>query len=74
MKLIKGYWALSVPYAPPPYQTEWHPTEATGPWSVLSRGAFIHYGDAVQWARSHLNGTPYTLQYVNDYTEKEVKA
>jgi len=42
--------------------TEWHPTEATGPFSVLSRGAFRTVAEAHAWAKEHLDGFPYSLR------------
>jgi exonuclease I len=52
---------LKVPYVDPAYATKWHPTESTGPFAVLVRGAFVTQGEGIEWARKHLNGTPYTL-------------
>lgn len=42
-------------------RTPWHPTELTGKWSILSRGAFPTVTDAIEWARAKLNGLPYTI-------------
>lgn len=70
--IIEGrpYWTLLVPFVPSAYATEWHPTESTGPWAVLTRGAFDTEGEAIEWARAHLHGTPYTLRHTESEGEK----
>ena len=57
-------FTVIVPYVEAPYRTEWHPTEATGPFCTLQRGSFPSVGEAIGWARSHLNGTPYLIREV----------
>jgi len=54
------YYSLSIPHSSTP--TEWHPTEATGPFAVLSRGAFATEAEAHEWARTHLAGQPYSVR------------
>jgi hypothetical protein len=61
---VGRYWTLVVPYVAPQFATEWHPTEATGPLSTLTRGAFASLDEAIQWGRDHLKGTPYTVREV----------
>lgn len=57
-----SYYTILIPWSDTP--TEWHPTEKTGPFAVLSRGAFWRETDAHAWAAEHLGGQPYTLRRV----------
>lgn len=56
------YYSVIVPWVSPRFQTVWHPTESTGTWAVLSRGAFKTRDDAIAWAVEHLRGAPYSLR------------
>jgi hypothetical protein len=58
------YFSVLVPYVEPEYSTEWHPTTSTGPFAVLTRGIFGTEGEAIKWARKHLEGTPYSIKRV----------
>lgn len=69
--ILPAYYTVIVPYVAPEFQTEWHPTENTGPFAILSRGAFKSEASAIAWARAHLNGTPYSLKAFVNYTEVE---
>jgi hypothetical protein len=40
--------------ADPILRTEWHPTEPTGPFKTLTRGAFATPEEAQKWADEHL--------------------
>lgn len=51
-KANRGYFTILLPWSDLP--TPWHPTERTGPFSVLSRGAFKTRRLAREWAREHL--------------------
>ena len=55
------YYSVIVPYVQHG-ATEWHPTESTGPFSKLSRGAFRTRAEAVTWAKSHLRRHPYSIK------------
>lgn len=55
------YWSVLIPYVPRAFATEWHPTEPTGPFAVLSRGVFPSEGSAIMWAQANLGGTPYQV-------------
>lgn len=57
-----GYFTVLVPWSATP--TEWHPTEDTGPFAVLTRGAFRNEDDARYWAITHLKGEPYSLRWI----------
>jgi len=59
---VRTYWTVIIPFVPSEFATEWHPTESTGQFAVLSRGAFYTEADAIRWAREHLRGTPYSLR------------
>jgi hypothetical protein len=55
------YWTVVIPYAGE-RATQWHPTEATGPFSILTRGVFSSAQLAHDWARAKLGGHPYSLR------------
>lgn len=59
-----GYWTVIVPSVPPEERTEWHPDRRGGSFDPLNRGAFATEREAINWARAHLGGAPYTLRYV----------
>lgn len=59
--MAKNYTVL-IPYVPAPYRTQWHPTTASGPFSRLTRGSFETVGEAIEWARKNLDGTPYEIK------------
>lgn len=42
--------------------TEWHPIEPTGPFAVLTRGAFKTQADAQVWANEHIPGYEYEVK------------
>ena len=55
-----SYWTVRIPWSDAP--TGWHPTDRTGPFAVLTRGAFATKREAHEWARTHLAGQPYTVK------------
>lgn len=61
---VPAYFTVLVPPAKPGHETEWHAT--TGPMAgkTLSRGAFKTKAEAVQWAKDHLAGNPYTVKRI----------
>lgn len=61
---MNAYFTVEIPWVEPARRTAWHPTVSTGPLSTLTRGAFDTPELAHEWARKHLDGNPYTLQYV----------
>lgn len=63
---MKPYYTLLVPFVPYKLATEWHPTEDTGPFKVLSRGNFKTVEDAIAWGKEKLDGTPYSVHYVDE--------
>lgn len=66
------YYTIKIPFVPPAFHTEWHPTEDSGPFKVLQRGAFPTIGAAITWARQNLEGTPYTIEAVADVDAQAV--
>ena len=62
------YWTLLVPYVERG-ATQWHPTEKTGPFAVLNRGAFSSAAKAHEWAREHLGGAPYSVHVYPSFQE-----
>lgn len=65
MEYETGYYTLLVPFSETP--TMWHPTDRTGPFSVLNRGAFATYAALEVWAASRLNGQPYSSLFVSGH-------
>ena len=65
----KFYYTVIVPHSERP--TAWHPTERTGRFSTLSRGAFPTKWAAEDWARKHLQGNPYSLKRFRHYSDYE---
>lgn len=61
-----GYWTVIIPYTDV-NRTEWHPTQRTGPFSTVSRGAFATRAEADAWARRKLRGTKYRLRFTKPY-------
>lgn len=64
-----GYYTILIPWSDTP--TEWHPTDKTGPFSVLSRGAFRTEDKAHGWATKHLAGNTYTIRFIEPAGENE---
>lgn len=60
------YYTIIVPYVSPKHATKWHPTESWGPFSKLCRGNFPDEDKAIEWAQTHLNGTPYTIKLIKE--------
>ena len=54
------YYTVLIPWSDTP--TPWHPIEKTGPFAILSRGAFSKRSDAVAWADRELLGQPYEIR------------
>ena len=66
----RRYWTVVIPYSKRP--TKWHPTEKTGPFSTLTRGAFPSPQQAEDWARRNLAGQPYRIEkYQSPFEEDE---
>jgi hypothetical protein len=63
---MEPYYTIVLPYVAARFATQWHPTEATGPLSTLTRGAFPTEADALVWAQTRLNGTPYSIRLIKD--------
>jgi hypothetical protein len=59
--ILPCYHAVVIPYAESG-ATEWHPTESTGPFSTLTRGAFASKAEADRWAQANLAGLPYSVR------------
>ena len=47
------YWTVQISYTANG-RTKWHPTEATGPFAVLTRGVFMTRHAACTWASREL--------------------
>lgn len=59
-------FTVQIPWVPASLATMWHPTDRTGPFAVLSRGAFADEVSAILWAQLHLNGTPYRVVRIGE--------
>ena len=60
---LTPYFTVRIPHVEAG-ATQWHPTTSTGPFSVLSRGAFKTAKQARAWADKHLNKRPYGVVQV----------
>jgi hypothetical protein len=60
------YFTLSVPHVPNHLATGWHPTDSTGPFAILQRGAFKTFEEALVWGRDHLGGMPYSVKEITE--------
>ena len=58
-----AYYTVRIPYAE--YGTKWHPTDESGPYSVLTRGTFATTELAHDWARANIDGYPYSVVQVS---------
>lgn len=58
------YFTVIIPYTEIG-MTEWHPNTPEGPFSTLSRGAFLTEAEAITWATDRLNGQPYSIRFVD---------
>jgi hypothetical protein len=62
---MEPYFTILVPFVPYKLATEWHPTESTGAFKVLTRGNFKTIEDAIAWGKAKLEGTPYSIALVD---------
>ena len=60
MLLMAHYYSVLIPWSDTP--TMWHPSDRTGPFALLSRGAFRTVDAARAWAERELRGEPYRLK------------
>ena len=63
---MEPYFTIRIPFVPYRLATEWHPTEATGGFSVLTRGNFKTVEAAVAWGKEKLGGCPYSVCLVDE--------
>lgn len=56
-----AHYSVIVPWSDTP--TEWHPTERTGPFATLVRGAWTTPEAAHAWAAKYLKGQPYSVRF-----------
>jgi hypothetical protein len=56
------YFTVLIPWVPPAFATEWHPTDPG--FAPLTRGAFASVDDAIRWAAPRLGGAPYSVREV----------
>lgn len=64
---VPPYFTVLIPWAPPEFRTEWHPSDSAGPFAVLTRGSFKTFADAVAWASDKLRGAPYGVKSYIDH-------
>ncbi len=51
---VGTYWTVEIPYQAEHTSNPWMPTNSSGPFSVLTRGAFLTNKEAVDWAELNL--------------------
>ncbi len=51
---VGTYWTIEIPYQAEHTSNPWMPRESSGPFSVLTRGAFSTNALAVEWATQNL--------------------
>lgn len=59
---LTGYYTILLPYTTT-QATKWHPTKPTGPFSLLSRGAFPDMSAMMQWAAENLEQGPWSYRW-----------
>lgn len=64
---VPSYYTVRIPWSA--VQTQWHPTERQGAWSVVCRGAFQTEAEAVAWGVEHLCAQPFTVVACYDVVE-----
>lgn len=67
MDKTSAYWTIHIPWVPRKFSTQWHPTDESGPFAVLSRGAFLTRNEAIDWGLLNLAGCPYTIVKVEGF-------
>lgn len=60
-----GYYTVLIRWAEPKKRTKWHPTEKTGPFSTLTRGAFPSEKKAHDWAKKTLGDSSYEVKKIS---------
>lgn len=59
------YYTVAIPWEwNASKRTQWHPTESTGPFSVVIRGAFDTREQALTWAKANLPSSFYEIHEV----------
>ncbi len=59
------YYSVVIPYTDK-NPTIWHPCDATGAFSVITRGCFRTTEQAHQWATEHIPGHAYSVADYDD--------
>lgn len=71
LESMTTYYTVVVPWVGSG-ATQWHPTDKTGPFCILTRGAFETEAEAIDWGREHLNGCPYSVKRIGPTQRDEV--
>ncbi len=66
------HYTVHIPWSETP--TKWHPTEHSGPFSVLQRGAFATRALAEEWAREKLGDTLYYVRRIDPMADEAIEA
>jgi hypothetical protein len=66
------YYTVHIPWSDKP--TKWHPTEHSGPFSVLQRGAFATRELAETWARKELGDTVFYVRRIDPMADAAIEA
>jgi hypothetical protein len=67
--VVKPYWTVRLEYAPHLAGRRFWPTESTGPFATLTRGAFRSQGEACIWASRELGPGPWMAVFVDTDSE-----
>jgi hypothetical protein len=56
----RTYWSILLSYVHVG-ATKWHPTEKSGPFSIITRGCFASKAKAYEWAKENIPGHTFAL-------------
>lgn len=69
---MANYWTVKIGRETTRPHTKWHPTEESGPFSVLTRGAFGTRDEACQWASREIGPGNWTAVEIPEFTAEHV--
>lgn len=66
--MLKSYFTIRIGVVPAEVSTKWHPdpNERDPNFLKLTRGVFSSIPEAIEWARSNLNGCPYEIVLIKE--------
>ena len=72
VRALTPYFTVQIPFTEKG-ATQWHPTDHSGPFSVLQRGAFKSRDEAEQWAREKLGDTVFNVLHIDPMADSEIQ-